>query len=178
MITNRKQLQVGLLVEVINHENGKEKIVRGYISKILSQTNSDKGIKVLLHNGVEGKVESIITEQQVKTENFKYYNLFFFEKYLYTIYNQETKEYLNYSHTLQNGKKENILFLYTSESAIKEFVKGTSFEKKPYAIRRISRTKKLKQIFSNMQIDVVRINNERKIQWLKLQEWEDYFRKM
>lgn len=179
-ITNRKDIQIGMLVEIISNE-GKRKnaVTRGYVVKILSQANNKKGVKVQLNTGEVGHVDHIVTKEELRLENFKFYNRFFFEKQLFTLWSKETRNFVVFEHyNKAKNRIEKTALLFDSEKEAKQFIKGTSFDTPDHLIRPIHRRKPIIELFSKTDVEFFRINGTRKISKEKLNEWEYYFKNM
>ena len=169
---NKKQLQLGMLVDIQMNNTVK----RGYITKIISQGNSKKGVKVRLHTGEEGRVERIITKDDIRLENFKFYNRFFFLPHLYTVWNRTENSFLIFEHTPAHKQvPEKTALLFDSEENAMLFLENTPFQPPHYEVRRIHRKKPIADLFQHKP-DYFRINGERKISLDRLNEWEYYFK--
>lgn len=179
-VFNRKNLQIGMLVEIIsNEEKGKDIVSRGYITKIISQQNSKKGVKVRIHTGQEGRVVHVVTKEELRLENFKFYNQFFFLPYLYTVWDETAKNFLVFDYIPKNKTvPERTALLFESEEMAREFLKGTVYDSPSYKIRRIHRKKPIVEMFKKVSPDYFRINGERKLSAERLNEWEYKFKQM
>lgn len=179
-ITVKKNFVKGMLVDIIaDKDNQSGKLTRGYITTIISKENNKKGIRVKLNNGKTGRVYAVPTKEEIKLENFKFYNKFFFGKSIYSIWDNEEKKYavLNYENVgLQ--RIEQTIFLFDSELEARDFVKGTIFGNKRYSVRAINRKKPIVDNFKTLQVDYFRINKERKLSFQRMIEWENYFKNM
>ena len=180
-ITNRKNIKVGMLVDIVaEKDKGNDSLTRGYVVKVLSQANNKKGVKVQLQTGEIGHVDHIVTKEELRLENFKFYNRFFFEKELYSIWNKQTRQFLVFDH-VNEAKSNNIektALLFDSEAKAKIFVQGTKYSDSDHLIRPIHRRKPIVELFSQTNPDYYRINGTRKLSKEKLQEWEQYFKNM
>lgn len=177
---SKKDIQLGMLVEIIAKEDiGKDTVSRGYVTKIISQQNSKKGVKVRIHTEQEGRVVHIVTKDELRLENFKFYNQFFFLPYLYTVWDETTKNFLVFDYTPKNKTiPERTALLFESEDMAREFLKGTLYDSPPYQIRRIHRKKPIVELFHKVSPDYFRINGERKLSAERLNEWEYKFKQM
>lgn len=178
--TNRKEIQVGMLVDIVSQKDkGTDRLTRGYIIKILSQANNKKGVKVELQSGDVGHVDHVVTKEELKMENFKFYNRFFFEKELYTVWDKKKKCFLAHPHyNQQRGSTELTALLFDSKEDAKQLLKGTPYDTPDYVIRPFGRKKHIVDLFEKQKIAYFRINGERKISFEKMKEWESYFRNM
>lgn len=179
-ITNRKDIKIGMLVDIVaEKDKGKDVLTRGYVIKVLSQANNKKGVKVELQTGEIGHVEHIVTKEELRLENFKFYNRFFFEKQLYSVWNKETRKFLVFNHTNEALRRiEKTALLFDSEEEAQKFIKGSKYDTKEHIIRPIHRKKPIVDLFSQSGADFFRINATRKLSKEKLQEWENYFKNM
>lgn len=176
--TMRKNICVGMLVDIVAEEDAdSEKLTRGYVKKILSQSNHSKGIKVELTNGKIGRVKHIPTKDEIRLENFKFYNRFFFLPKIYSIWDPQNQHYLVIDH-LNKSKQviEKTAFLFDSYEKAKEFIKETTY--KDFPIREINRKKTIADNLKKTGAKFVRINTDRKLSMEKLEMWEQYFKNM
>lgn len=179
-ITNKKDIAIGMLVDILaDKDKGTDNLTRGYVTKILSQANNKKGIKVRLNTGDEGHVSHIVSQEEVRLENFKFYNRFFFEKQLYSVWDKTTRSLLVFDYYNGNkGIEEKTALLFDTEAEAKAFIRGTAYDSKDYLIRPVQRRKMLVDIFASVGAEYFRINGTRKLSKDKLNEWEHYFRNM
>jgi uncharacterized repeat protein (TIGR03833 family) len=178
--TIKKNFMRGMLVDIIAEEDTKTgAISRGYIANILSKENNKKGIKVELTNGKAGRVQYIPSKDDIKLENFKFYNKFFFNPKVYSIWLQVEKKYLvlNYENP-RNGNMENTAMLFDSEQQANDFAKEAGYVGKEYNVRQINRKKPIVENFKTLKVDYFRINKERKLSFDRMIEWENYFKNM
>lgn len=169
-----------MLVDIIAEEDKQSrKITRGYIAEIISKENSSKGIKVRLTNGKKGVVQYVPTKDDIRLENFKFYNRFFFHPTIYSIWDNQARKYLVIEHYNRSiGQTEKTAFLFDSKEKAKELIKGSVYDSKDYSIRLINRKKPIVENFKTLEIDYFRINKERKLSFERLKEWEHYFKNM
>lgn len=173
-VTVKKNLMIGLYVEV---HTSTEDVERGYIQEILSQSNNKKGIKVRLTNGIEGRVQYVFSKHEIKAENFKFYNLFFFAPTVYSLWNKKTKSYVSINRLNQIYRNyENIAFLFTTKEKAKKLITGTELDSPDIQIKSINRKKPIVEVFKNKEVDKFTIDGERKLSFEKMKEWEKYFR--
>lgn len=179
-VTVRKNFVKGMLVDIIAEEDkATGKITRGYIAKILSKENNKKGIKVELTNGKIGRVQYIPSKDEVRLENFKFYNTFFFLPKIFSIWDNKEQHYLIIHHVNRvNGKIEKTALLFDDKEKAKEFIKGTKYDNKDFSIREINRKKPIVDNFKILEVDYFRINGERKLSFERMKEWENYFKNM
>lgn len=173
-VTVKKNLIVGLYVEV---QTSTGEIERGYIKEILSQSNNKKGIRVRLLNEIEGRVQYVFSKHEIKAENFKFYNLFFFEPCIYSLWDKRTRTYLTINRKNSVYKNyENLAFLFTTKEKAKKLITGTELDIPDIQIKTINRKKPIVEVFKDKGIDKFTIDGERKLSFEKMKEWEKYFR--
>jgi len=94
-VSNKNNICIGMLVEIVYEEDrATQKLTRGYIKEIITKDNRAKKITVVLTTGERGIVKHIVTKDELKLENFKFYNRFFSEKNIYSIWNKKENKYL------------------------------------------------------------------------------------
>lgn len=179
--TIKKNIQIGMLVEIVKKEDQPTgKLTRGYVRRIL--TNSQKhtrGIKVECSSGDIGRVQRILTKENIRNENFKFYNTFFFLKKIYSIWDSTNNHYLIVDYNNVSKKSiEKTSFLFETFEDATSFIKGTKYNTKDYPVREINRKKFIFENFSKIGTEFIRINKERKLSMEKLKEWEAYFKNM
>ena len=92
--TQLRFFKPGLYV-LIETQTGEEK--RGFIEKILSKKDDERGIRVRLKSGDIGHVIEIPTKHDIERETFKYYNLLFHDK-IFALRHRKTKEWIILPH--------------------------------------------------------------------------------
>lgn len=179
-VTVKKNFVKGMLVDIVEENDAqKGRLARGYIATIISKENNKKGIKVQLHNGKVGRVHYVPSKDDIKLENFKFYNKFFFCPKVYSIWNNAERKYLVFDHhNAPKGTIEKTAILFDSEQQAKAFAKGTKYAEKDFSIREINRKKPIVENFKTLQVDYFRINIERKLSFERMIEWENYFKNM
>ncbi len=178
--TKKKNIVRGMLVDIVAEKDSMTQILtRGYVLQILSKADNAKGIRVQLTNGVVGHVKDIPSQEDIRLENFKFYNRFFHLPMIYSIWDSAERKYLVVDH--KNTIKqvvEKTAFLFDSIETAKAFVRGTEYEQRRYVINPINRKKPIHENFKTLQVSVVRINGERKLSLERLIEWERKFTNM
>lgn len=176
--TIRKNICIGMLVDIVaENDEQSQALIRGYVKKILSQSNHSKGIKVELTNGKIGRVKHIPTKDEVRLENFKFYNRFFYLPKIYSIWDPQNQHYLVIDHLNKSSNTiEKTAFLFDSYEKAQEFIKETKYENCP--IREINRKKTIADNLKKTGAKFVRINTDRKLSLEKLEMWEQYFKNM
>ncbi|MDF2879660.1 MAG: hypothetical protein K0R54_217 [Clostridiaceae bacterium] len=177
-VTNKKNLCIGMLVDIIADEDrNTQNITRGYITEIITKDNRAKKISVILNNGRKGIVNHIITKDELKTENFKFYNLFFYDKNIYSIWDKKANKYLVIERVNKRlGNIERVAFLFNNDLIAKEIL-GV-LDNKDYMIKTINRKKPIIENFKTLKIDFFNINKDRRLSYDRLIEWENKFKSM
>ena len=177
-VTLRENILVGLMVDIVEDKNKEtQEITMGYVKRVVSNKDCKKGIKVELTNGAIGHVKGIPSKNDIKKETFKFYNIFFYQEKLYSIWDKKNKKFLVLNRKNKiNNKFEKTILLFSSEEIAIEKIKGTSLANKNFLIRPIRRNKFIYEFFKNYDIDVYSINLERKLTKLKMKELEEHFK--
>ena len=160
--TIRKNIQRGMYV-VIEEEKTNE-IYKGLVSIILSHSNNQRGIKVELTNGKIGYIQEIYTIEQIKLENFKFYNRFLFEKKLYSIWDNKKKEYLcidYHYHTVEDSYLT--VFISKDKDDLRKILKELKLSEKNYKIKDINNNTCIHSQFRTNYDDIqmILLNNEK-----------------
>ncbi|AMN31274.1 DUF2196 domain-containing protein [Clostridium perfringens] len=172
-----KNIVIGLYVGIIDDKEKKlgdeAPIRRGYVKKILSKEDNEKGIKVELSNGRKGRVYEIYSKNDIRKETFKFYNEFFYEKRIYSLWDKTKNKYvLSIADNKITNAKELVAFLFSNDDKAKEFLK--KLNNKNICIKAVSRKIKVAENFKGMNISKFRINDERNIAYEKLVDIESY----
>lgn len=175
-VSKINNIVVGLMVDVID-ENNKEETIRGCVKKIISNKDRKKGIKVELTNGVIGSVIGVPSKADIEKEKFKFYNIFFHQDKIYTIWDKESNKFLILDRVNKLiGKKEKTVLLFTDKEIAKRKLKGSALENNRYDIRQIKRNKAIVKIFENYEVEYYSINTERKLSAIQMKDFEEYFK--
>lgn len=166
-VSERNNFKQGMLVDILENE----KIVRGYINKIISNENQSKGIKVSLSNGHIGRIYGVPSKAEIEKENFKFYNLFFNTCDIYTILKETNVFLLDW-----NGKK--CAYLYSSKDSALKSIKNTPLEQKPYNVGKLNRKKNIIELLKKYDIDIFIIDMEKQLTNSELNDLEIKFRSM
>lgn len=178
-VTVKKNFQRGMLVDIVaesDKTNGK--LTRGYIQTILSKENQKKGIKVELTSGVTGRVSYVPTKDDIKLENFKFYNKLFFLPKIYSIWNKVERHYFLLGYQNRMGNLEQTAMLFENKQEGLDFLKEAGLSEKEYMVKEINRRKPINENFKTRSVDFYRINRERKLSFERMSEWESYFKNM
>lgn len=176
MIT-RNDVAVGMLVRIIPSESKNDALVTGYIAKILTKKATAKQVKVELTSGIQGVVDELVSQDAFEREKFRFYNLFFFDKHIYSIWDKKRKRYLVLM--IPNEKKqrqERTAFLFNDEAAAKKML--ASLADDTFMLRELNRKKPIPANFKTLTIEFFRINEERKLSFKKLTEMEQFYKNM
>lgn len=179
-VTIKKNIIVGLMVDIIEDKNkSSQEITRGYVKRLISNSDCKKGIKVELTNGAIGHIQGIPSKNEIKKDKFKFYNIFFYQEYIYSIWDKKEKKFfiMNRKNNLTN-KIEKTLLLFSSKELLEKKIKGTIFENsKEYIIRSIKRKNKdIATFFKDYEFDTVSIDFERKLSKEQLIKLEKKFK--
>lgn len=166
--TVRSHIKKGMLVEI--KEEKTEKIMRGYVWKILSTTDHKSGIKVILTSEKKGRVQNIPTKNEIQKENFAFYNRFFHLPFFFILWDKEKG--LPWQH--ENQLNEMTGFIFQDKEEANRFLEKHNLSSFVFP-RKVNRKKTLISFFSTVNFHAVYINNKRKITLEKLKEWEKYF---
>lgn len=177
-VTNKDNICIGMLVEIVAEEDkSTQKLTRGYILKIITKDGRAKKITVILTSGKKGIVKRIITKEELKRENFKFYNIFFFDKKIYSIWNKKENKYLVVDHLNKtSGNIEKLAFLFNDNTIAQKVL--SQLNDKDYMLRCINRKKDIVENFKTLDIQFFSINQDRKLSYERLIEWESYFKNM
>ncbi|ADO59716.1 YwbE family protein [Paenibacillus polymyxa] len=179
--TVRKNIKIGMLVDIVKKKDQPTgNLTRGYVQRLLTNSpNHHRGIKVELTNGDIGRVQRILTKDDIRIENFKFYNHFFFLNKIFSIWDASQNHYLIIDYNnVSNGTREKTSFVFDTFEGACAFLKGTKYDSKDYPIREINRRKLIFDNFNKIGTEFVRINKDRKLSMDKLKEWECYFKNM
>lgn len=178
-VTIKKNFQRGMLVDIVA-EADKEQgtLTRGYIQSILSKANQKQGIKVELTTGIKGRVSYVPTKDDIRLENFKFYNKFFFLNKVYSIWHKTERRYVVLDYENRMGKIEKTVMLFENKQDGVDFMKEANLSETDYMVKEINRKKTINENFMTLSIDFYRINRERKLSFERMNEWEHYFKNM
>jgi Uncharacterized conserved protein len=179
-VTNKDNIIPGLLVEiVVDKDRETQELTRGYVKKVLSKSDSKKGIRVELTTGEIGNVKYVPSKHDIKKENFKFYNEFFFRDKIFSIWDKSKNSFLVIGRMNKiSGKVENITLLFTEKEIANNTIKGTSLDSPNYVVRQINRKKSIVGNYSEIKVDFFSIDGSRKLSFDRMIEWEAYFKNM
>lgn len=161
--TQLRYFKIGLYV-VIETKNGDEK--RGFIQKILSKKDDERGIRVQLKTGEFGHVIEIPTKHDIERETFKYFNLLFHDK-IYALRHRKTKEWIVLPH--EKGR----LLLLNHQPNDERFHPQTDWH-----WQAISSQRQWATLFRSLEPEWVLINHERLLSFGDFQALEKRFKEM
>lgn len=172
----KSDIVIGMLVDIVADKDRAEEIMsRGYIKEIITKEKTAKFVTVLLTNGLKGRVKHIVTKDEVRLENFKFYNNFFYLKEIYSIYDKKKREYVSIPYRNNLTKKiENTAFLFSEKSIALEILK--LLNQSNYMITNINRRKPIVENFKEIDINFFSIDKKHKLSHDKLIEWEIKFK--
>lgn len=173
---DRKALKKHTKVEIVIED---KEICKGLIDEVLSKTTPKNGkIRVRLTDGKIGTVTKIITPDEVKLEEFKFLNRFFYSKEIYSLYNKKEKTYqlIQRIDKTQNKVYNHILIFSDKELAINTF-KNTKYDTKDFCIVKLNRNKRIYENFKNNKIHYVRIDMKKTTSIIKFKKLEDKYLK-
>lgn len=171
--TNPNNIKKGMFVE-IRIDKTQDDYKRGVVKKVLSKNISDKGIKVQLTDGTQGRIVDIPTKDELTLETFKFMNQFLYEKNkIYAIWINKEQRFL---YAQKNGL--NITFLFSSKEAADFFIETSLASKEGYSIRELNRRKFITDQFKNIDIHLFIIDNFFKIKYDTLLDKETHFKKL
>lgn len=177
-VSKRENIKVGMLVEIVKEEDKEtQELTRGFIAEIISTKSNKKGVKVRLTTGEVGRVKKLITVDQLKTENFKFWNIFFYLPKIYSIWDSKERKYLVIDHLNKNtGKIEKTALLFDSKEEATKFLKSTKYgQDKNFVVNELNRRKRIHENFKTLTIDCFRVNLTKKLTYDKLIELEEKF---
>lgn len=178
-VTIKKNFQRGMLVDIVA-ESDKEKgtLTRGYIQTVLSKANQKQGIKVELTTGIKGRVSYVPTKEDIRLENFKFYNKFFFLPKIYSLWHKTERRYVVFNYQNRMGNLEQTVMLFENKQEGVDFIGESGLSEKDYMVKEINRNKPINDNFKSLAIQFYRINRERKLSFERMSEWENYFKNM
>lgn len=170
----------GLIVDIVEEKNKQsQEVTRGYVKRLISNSDQkNKGIKVELTNGAVGRVVGIPSKNDIQKENFKFYNVFFYQDIIYGIWDKKNKQFFVIKRQNKlTGRIEKTMLLFSDLDIANAKIKGTPFEDRNFQIKSIKRKSKLiTNVFKNYDIDVFSINTERKVSIKKMKDLEEKFK--
>lgn len=132
--------------------------------------------KVELTNGSVGKVIKIVSKDEVDLENFKFFNILFYSKEVYSIYNCDLQNYFTINK--KDSELQHILIFTDKEEAYTTINKS----KEKFNNCKVNKLHPKKRISENFKkvnkIDYVIINNTKKVSFKKFKELENEFLKI
>lgn len=163
----RKDLLIGMLVEI---QSGND-VYRGYIQDIITKTNQAARIKVKLKTGESGYVIHLVTKEEMEMERFKYYNRFFYEQKIASIWDRkENKYFIKEEKHPTKPIVHRYAFLFTDQEIADDVL--SSLKDDRYMLRWINRKRPIRDNFKTLDYSHYRINEERKITKKNLDERE------
>lgn len=180
-LSKRTNIKHGMLVEIVDEKDKEtQELTRGFIQDIISKESNKKGIKVRLTTGEEGHIKKVITTDELKSENFKFWNIFFYLPKIYSIWDSKERKYLLIDHINKTtGQLEKTGLLFDSKEEATKFLKSTKYGKdKNFIVNELNRKKRIYENFKTLSVDCFRINLTKKLTYDKFVELEEKFLKM
>lgn len=169
----RGEVKIGSYVDILVED----RLLRGYVKRMLPRQSDPRDIEVELMSGEMGLVYHLVTKSEYKVEKFRFYNLFLNSKHLLTIWDKEKNEFFVEPLPVPARKSiEKTAYLFSEDDVAKKFL--SELGREDLAVRRISRRRTIKDNFKKADIDVFRLNEERKVSVKKLDELEQYYNMM
>lgn len=169
MIT-KKDLKIGMLVEIKIFFNEKERTVRGYILEFITKGNAKK-IKVKLTNNEIGYVDRIIKKEDIKHENFIFYNKFIYSSYIYAIWERYEQKFL-----VHNENEAVFLFIFSDKEKANNLL--MKINNKNYMVKEIKNNHhNIVNIFKKTAYTHFLIDNERSISQKNMLKWQELLKK-
>lgn len=178
-VTLKENICVGLMVEIVEDKNKSTQVLtQGCVKRLISNKDCKKGIKVELTNGAVGHIKGIPSKNDIKKEKFKFYNTFFYQEYIYSIWDKKANNFLTVNRVNKiNGLLEKTIFLFSDMDIAKEKMVGTILDDKNYSIRSIRRkNKSINTIFKNCEFDYYSLDTSKKLSKIKMEELEKHFK--
>jgi len=180
-VTVKKNFKPGMIVEIevekSEDNRGTKNVLRGRLLKVLSNGNQKRGIKVELTTGEKGRVVHVPTRDEIKLENFKFFNQFFYLPHIYSIWNKQERRYytLSYPH---GANTEETVFLFEAKAEAERLMKDLHLSPQDYMVKEINRRKAIYENFKTLDVDVFRINRDRRMSYEQFNQLEHYFKSM
>lgn len=153
---------------------GDTELKRGKIKSVISKTTPKDGlIRVELVSGDIGKCVKIISKDEIEIENFKFFNLFLHNKYYYSLYNNEQRQYFFLERTYKHNIKARNLMLFSSKERAEETLNKSNHLKNNYNVVRLNPNKKLSDIVKDIPCHLLIIDLSKVITKNKLKELEN-----
>lgn len=179
MHTKRNNIKKGTWVDIVLKEDqGTNKLTRGRVSRILTNKSvHPRGIKVMLMDEQVGRVQHLLTKEEIQEENQRFYESFFSLSSIYTLFNVQSQTFLVFQHTnLKTEKNERTALLFDNKKAFEDFLVGTIYEKGDFIIKEIPKDESIVNKFIPLFVEYFRINSDRKISLDKFMELERRYR--
>lgn len=170
----RADVRVGLEVDILTEDN---RTVRGFINHIYPGKKKQVDIDVALYSGEMGVVSHIVTQEEKARDTFRFYNLFFYSRYMVTIMHKQNQDvFLDRIQYSGRDDYERVAYLFSDEKKALTFLLKRGND--DLAIKRVSRKKPLVENFKKQPIDYFYLDDERKVTPSRLDENERTFQSM
>lgn len=177
--TIRNNLKKGMWVDIVLKKDQKTGILtRGQVQRLLTNSQEHhRGIKVMLIDGQVGRVQRILSKEEIRLETLHFYEKFFSLPAVYSLFDLTRQRFEVFRYT--NPKTESIertALLFDSQKGLEEFIYGTSYYHGDYDFREIPKDESIVNQFLPLFVEFFRINGERKISVEALTELERQYR--
>lgn len=177
--TIRNNIKKGMWVDIVLKKDQKTGILtRGQVQRLLTNSQEHhRGIKVMLLDGQVGRVQNILTKEEVKEETLRFYEKFFSLPVVYSLFDltRQRFEVFRYTNPKDNTVERTAL-LFNTQQGLEEFIYGTSYYHGDYVIKEIPKDESVVNKFLPLFVEYFRINGERKVSIANLTELEKRYR--
>lgn len=177
--TLRKNLKKGMWVDIVLKKDQKTgTLTRGQVQRLLTNSpEHHRGIKVMLMDGQVGRVQKILAQEDVRTENERFYQNFLSLPQIYSLFNLTSQQFVVFRHTNPtSGDIERTALLFESKEDLMDFIVGTSYYDGDFEVRSIPKDESIVNHFLPLFVQYFRINGKRKISATVLTELERKYR--
>lgn len=177
-VSKKQNIVVGLIVDIVEDKNKHtQEVTRGYVKRVISNSDRKKGIKVELTSAAIGTVVGVPLKAEIEKEMFKFYNIFFYQEHIFALWSKKENQYfvISRKNTLTN-QMEKTLLLFSDKNLAESTIKGTSLDNKNFSIRAINRRKPIFMIFNDYKIDFYSIDMKHKLSKERFRELEKRFK--
>ncbi len=170
-VSIKKNFKSGMYVEI--SEEKTNILHRGYILNVLSKQDNQSGIKVELTNHIIGHVVEIFTIEQIKLQNFKFYNKIFNAKTLYSLWDEQQKQFaiIDYIYHVTNCNLPAII-LSDNKDDIISFIKNNNLNTRQYKVKSLNPNKDIQKHFKDDRVMIL-IKNEKYLRFTKFKDIEN-----
>lgn len=177
--TKRSHIKIGMWVDIVLKKDQPTGILtRGQVGKILTnKAVHPRGIKVMLKDGQVGRVQKILSQDEIREETRRFYENFFSLPAVYGLFNLTTQSFVIFRYTNPKTQAvEKTALLFEKKKDLEEFIYGTHYYKGDYVAMSIPKNESILNHFLPFFVDYFRINGERKISAENLLKLEQRYR--